>query len=202
MVLAINFKRIECHCCCCMATELCSKTTAFVSFRVSSQNCDLPYENAITLRCQLCGGLTADLPPSISFDGIDHPKLSTTQDRCKICLKNGWYMRGKCGVHLHCNTGAVYFDMYHTNIWLFFFFLERFCKNGYFLKHSRFRNQNQHFRFLSYLHIENTKMHFFVCNVPTWEQELSHSIISKHVENFSYIVVTSNYKNNMLVLLS
>ena len=84
----------------------------------------------------------------------------------------------------------------------FFFFLERFCKNGYFLKHSRFRNQNQHFRFLSYLHIENTKMHFFVCNVPTWEQELSHSIISKHVENFSYIVVTSNYKNNMLVLLS
>ena len=132
MVLALNFKRIECHCCCCMATELCSKTTAFVSFRVSSQNCDLPYENAITLRCQLCGGLTADLPPSISFDGIDHPKLSTTQDRCKICLKNGWYMRGKCGVHLHCNTGAVYFDMHHTNIWLFFFFLRGFVKMDIF----------------------------------------------------------------------
>ena len=45
-------------------------------------------------------------------------------------------------------------------------------------------------------------MRFFVRNVPTWEQELSHPIISKHVENFSYIVVTSNYKNNMLVLLS
>ena len=47
---------------------------------------------------------------------------------------------GKCGACLHCDKGAVCFDIYHTNIWL-----KRFYKNEYFMKHSRFRNRNQHF---------------------------------------------------------
>lgn len=32
-----------------------------------------------TLRRQLCGGPTADLPANIRFDGLDHTKVSTTQ---------------------------------------------------------------------------------------------------------------------------
>lgn len=77
-------------------------------------------------------------------------------------------------------------------------FPERFCKNVYFMKHIKFRNQNQRLVHFYHILIFITKKCFVVRNVSTWGQ---FSVIPKHVETFSHVIVTSNCKNNKNITL-
>ena len=65
------------------------------------------------VRKQNGGGHISDLPNDIRFDGIVHMRQSTTQGRCKVCLKNVRVMCSKCAVRLHSEKNAVCFEMYH-----------------------------------------------------------------------------------------
>lgn len=50
-----------------------------LEFRREIEICLMKTLLGFTLRRQLCGGPTADLPANIRFDGLDHTKVSTTQ---------------------------------------------------------------------------------------------------------------------------
>ena len=169
-MLTINFKRIECHCCCCMATALCSQPTAFVWFRISSWNCGCLYENATRIYFA-----TSSLWRSNSWFTCKQlfwwnwlPKVSTTKGRCKICQKNARYMCGKCGVHLHCNKSALCFDMYHTNKWRSFF-LQGFAKLDILWSIVDLEIRTKILYITILLHIHNFKRCFLACNAPKWE---------------------------------
>ena len=62
------------------------------------------------------GGRIAVLPHNVRYGGVDHIRVSTTKGRCRICQKNTRYMCQKCNVRLHSEKGAIYFEMYHSQV--------------------------------------------------------------------------------------
>jgi len=54
-------------------------------------------------------------PDAVRYDGTDHFTGKVKQGRCRVCSKNTTLSSMRCDVRLHCERGAVCWDMYHTN---------------------------------------------------------------------------------------
>ena len=65
-------------------------------------------------RRQVGGGQQAHLPDELRFDGVGHVRVTCSQGRCRICLKNTRCKCVKCNARLHTDKGKDCFSVYHT----------------------------------------------------------------------------------------